>query len=58
MVNENSKYFKQAFVSKVHRDIIFERLLIRRIQDKILNRELQEDECDYREVCNFLLLLV
>jgi len=50
-------HFKQAFTSKVYLDRIYEKLKQDEIKDKVLMGNLQESECDYKEVYAFLRLL-
>ena len=53
----NIGHFRQAFESKAYKDRIYKKLKHDNVRDKILSRELDAEECDYRDIHEFLSLL-
>ena len=56
-MQHNVVHYEQAFESKGHKDSICNKLPNDSIRNKILKGDLEESECDYKEVCRFLRLL-
>ena len=62
MINEaiiqyNIKHLCQAYRLKHHKDGIYKKLKDDTTRDKIIKSKLEENDCDYKEVCKFLNLL-
>ena len=53
----NVKHFRQAFDSKAYKDKIYNKLNINKVRDKIINREVEVDDCDDEDVYSMLQLL-
>ena len=51
------KHFRQAFDSKAYKDKIYNKLNINEVRDKIINREVEVDDCDDEDVYSMLQLL-
>jgi len=57
IMKHNQNHFKQAFDSKAYIDRIYDKLKHDEVREKIIKGELNENECDYKEVYAFLELL-
>jgi len=53
----NVTHFRQAFDSKAYKDKIYNKLNINEVRDKIINREVEVDDCEDEDVYNMLQLL-
>ena len=57
IMHHNKKHFRQAHDSKAYKDRIYNKLDDNRVRDAMLKGEIEEDECDHKEVHQFLKLL-
>jgi len=57
IIDQNIAHYKAMFKTKVYQDKIYHKLSSNKIQDKILNGKLEEENCSNKEVFEFLLLL-
>ena len=53
----NKKYFRKAYTSNAFKDKIYTQLKCDQIRDKILKGTLEREECDNKDVYDFLVLL-